>query len=60
MSKTPMRGLQGLLFVAMCFFAYQFLGWLGVLLLIGAGAIGAIAVIPINRKLREDGRKARF
>ena len=57
---TLKRGLWVLWFIAMCFFAYQVFGWLGVLLLIVAGGVGAIAMIPINRKVREDERKARF
>jgi hypothetical protein len=60
MSQTMKRTLWILLLVAMCFFAYRVFGWLGVLLLIGAGILGGIAVIPINRKVREDERKARL
>jgi hypothetical protein len=58
MSQTMKRSLQILFFVVMLFLAYQGLGWLGVLLLIGAGLLGGIAGIPINRKVREDERKA--
>ncbi|GAA1130637.1 hypothetical protein [Arthrobacter flavus] len=52
MSKTIKRGLYLVLLVAMGFFAYQALGWLGILSVVGGGALGAIAMIPINRKAR--------
>lgn len=51
MTKTMKRGLWILLYIAMCFFAYQVLGWIGVLLIIGGGAIGALTLIPINRRI---------
>lgn len=39
---------------------YQLLGWFGVLFLVGAGVIGGLATVFINRNLRKDERMAQF
>lgn len=53
MSKTMKRGSYLVLLVTMCFFAHQALGWLGILSVVGGGALGAIVMIPINRGARK-------
>lgn len=39
---------------------YQLLGWLGVLFLVAAGAIGGVSTIFINRKVKRDEQIAQF
>ncbi|GAB3257063.1 hypothetical protein GCM10027562_19550 [Arthrobacter pigmenti] len=58
------RRTRGILWMAwvllMCGVMYLALGWLGVLLTIAAGAVGALATFFVNRKVRRDEQIARF
>ncbi|WP_320536605.1 hypothetical protein [Pseudarthrobacter sp. IC2-21] len=60
MSKTTKRTIWVVWFLIMCWIAYQVFGWLGVLFLVAAGAIGGLSTIFINRKVKRDEQVARF
>lgn len=59
MSKTK-RAMWAVWFLVMCWVTYQLLGWLGVLFLVAAGAIGGVSTIFINRKVKRDEQIAQF
>lgn len=60
MNKVIKPGFWIVFFLVACVVVYQLFGWIGVLVFIAAGALCGAATIPINRKVREDERKARF
>ncbi|GAA5189485.1 hypothetical protein GCM10023346_04140 [Arthrobacter gyeryongensis] len=60
MSKTTKRAIWAVWFVLMCWLMYQLFGWLGVLSLVAAGALGGAASALINRKVKRDEQIARF
>lgn len=60
MSRQIKRVAWAIWLLVMCWLMYQLLGWLGVLLIVGAGVIGGVAVLFINRKVRKDEQIARF
>lgn len=60
MNKTTKRAIWVLWFLLMCWVTYQLLGWLGVLFLVAAGALGGVASVFINRKVKRDEQIARF
>ena len=60
MSKTTKRTIWVVWFLTMCWITYLVFGWLGVLFLVAAGAIGGLSTIFINRKVRRDEQVARF
>ena len=60
MSKTTKRAIWVVWFLLMCWLMYQLFGWLGVLSLIAAGALGGAASVLINRKVKRDEQIARF
>ncbi len=60
MGKTTKRVIWIVCFLVMCWVLFQLLGWLGVLFLAAAGALGGFASIFINRKVKRDEQIARF
>lgn len=60
MSKTTKRAMWVVWFLVMCLVTYQLFGWLGVLFLVAAGAIGGVSTIFINRKVKRDEQIAQF
>lgn len=60
MGKTTKRAIWVAWFLIMCWVTYQLFGWLGVLLLVAAGAIGGLSTVFINRKVRRDEQVSRF
>jgi hypothetical protein len=60
MSKSTKRAIWVVWFLLMCWVMYQLLGWLGVLFLVAAGALGGFASVFINRKVKRDEQIARF
>ena len=60
MSKWTKRVIGAVGYLVMCWASYQLLGWLGILFLVGGGAIGGVATIFINRKVRKDEQMAQF
>ncbi|GAA3318891.1 MULTISPECIES: hypothetical protein [Arthrobacter] len=61
MSKKVNRAIWGVVgFLLMCWVIYQLLGWIGVLFLVAAGALGAASSIFVNRKAKRDEQIAQF
>jgi hypothetical protein len=60
MSKTAKRAMWVVWFLVMSWLSYQLFGWLGVLFLVAAGAIGGVSTIFINRKVKRDEQIAQF
>lgn len=60
MKKTTKRALWVAWFLIMCGISYQVFGWLGVLFLVAAGAIGGLATVFINKKVGRDEQVSRF
>lgn len=60
MSKTTKRAIWVVWFLLMCWVMYELLGWLGVLALVAAGALGGVASVLINRKAKRDEQTALF
>lgn len=60
MSTTTKRAIWTVWFLLMCWVMYQLFGWLGLLSLVAAGALGGAASVVINRKVKRDEQIARF
>jgi putative flippase GtrA len=54
MSKTTKRAIWAAWFLLMCWVMYQLFGWLGLLSLVAAGALGGAASVLINRQVKRD------
>lgn len=60
MSKTAKRAMWVVCYLVICWATYQVLGWLGIVFLVAAGALGGLSTIFINRKIRRDEQIAQF